>query len=170
MIFPRYIYDNYSLEKKQRNTEAWITGMRKEFITIGAHQDSEMLVVRFKVGHGFQVLNTPLDQIGDKVVPAADLLGKEILNVRKNLLAIDNGEEKIAFLENWLLRKKDDSLAIPPTIEGAISRMFANPLLEDDSLQNIIQESQFSKKQFIYLFKKHVGTTPKSFQKILRFQ
>ena len=43
----RHTYHNDDLSPKAEFSKAWLSGMHKHYISISAHQDSEMFVIQF---------------------------------------------------------------------------------------------------------------------------
>ena len=164
---PKYIYDNITLNEKQECKKAWFSGMHTEYMTISSGHDSEMMVITFKPGCSFPFIKVPLHSFNNKVKDAADVFGDEINDFRNELISKDSIESKIEFTEEWL-----HSIVQDRTFEGKIIQQFVKEIETTSScvnLKSIAEKSGYSQKQFIHLFKKYVGTTPKQFHRIVRF-
>ena len=81
----RQLFENDSLQPIAKFTKVWISGMHRHFMTISSHKDSEMLVIQFKAAGTFPFLHFPVEELNDKVIPAVEIFGSEILELRKNL-------------------------------------------------------------------------------------
>lgn len=164
---PKYIYDNNSLEIKQQCDLAWFSGMHTRFLTISSGDNSEMMVITFKPGYCFPFINRPLSEFLNTVVPASELFGDAIFDLRKDLLQIESPKSKIEFVTTWL-----ESFISTTNFSEAIIQQFVSEIQNAPDLVNlntIAKRSGYSQKQFIHLFKKFVGLTPKQFHKIVRF-
>lgn len=164
---PKYIYDNITLKEKQECTKAWFSGMQTEYITISSGYNSEMMVITFKPGCSFPFLKIPVDTFNNKVIVADEIFGKAFDEFRNQLISKESVETIINCAETWLLSILQDE-----TFEGEIIQHFVEQIRETSSsvnLKSIAQKSGYSQKQFIHLFKKYVGITPKQFHRIVRF-
>ena len=72
--FPRHTYDNESLKPNATFTRVWISGMHKHYISISAHENSEMFVIQFKAYGAYPFLHHPIEKLNDLVVPAEEIL------------------------------------------------------------------------------------------------
>ncbi len=166
---PRYTYDNETLEPNRHFAKCWLSGLQKNYISISALPDSEMFVIKFKPGGAIPYLHKALDEVSNSVVPAEQVFGEEILELREKLYRVETPAEKYELAEQYLSDRFDTDYLPDESIFKAIDRIKCDPEFMDTSMMQIIKESGFSKKHFIDLFKKSVGVTPKYFQRILRF-
>lgn len=167
---PRHTFDNDTLEPNKEFTKAWVSGMQSSYISISAMPDSEMYVFRFKPGGIYPFIQKDLDSISDSVIPAESFFGEAIFEFREQLLGADSPEEKFSLGEEWAQTKLEQGVRIDDSIHAAVSKIMSDPQFWEISLKDIIDESGYSQKHFISLFKKYVGLSPKYFQRILRFQ
>lgn len=165
---PRYTFDNLSLEKKERYTKAWMSGMQQEFISISSPIDSSMFVVQFKPGGVYPFLNFPVEELNNLVVDAGLIFGEDITRLRDQLLEVPSVEEKFYRAEQWLMDYLSEASFSEQVMKFAIQQICNNPTL--DSIELISQKTGYSQKQFIQLFKKYVGLSPKYFQRVQRFK
>ncbi|WP_298901755.1 helix-turn-helix transcriptional regulator [uncultured Psychroserpens sp.] len=162
----KFIFDNNTKKKKQGYSDVWFSGVLKDYITISAASE-EMIVVVFKPGSGFPLIHKSVNLYTNKVVQANEIFGTSILELHTQLKAPTSPQEKFNAIEKWLLPqfKEDDfytniiHFAID-TIQNSSSKI---------SIANLAKKTGFSQKQFIQLFKKYVGITPKQFHRIIRF-
>lgn len=164
---PRYIYDNFTLDVKQECKEVWFSGMQTEYLTISSDNESEMMVITFKPGASFSLIQQSLEQFNNKVIPAKDIFGENILSVRSAIISNSDADKKIEIAKSWLV----SSLGKLP-FEGIVIKQIVEEMqLSSESLniKDVAVRSGYSQKQFIHLFKKYVGLTPKQFHRIVRF-
>ncbi|RIA08658.1 AraC family transcriptional regulator [Flavobacteriaceae bacterium MAR_2010_72] len=164
---PRYIYDNETLEEKEACYEAWFSGMHTEYLTISSDNESEMLVISFKSGGVFPFINQSVEAFNNSVVAANTVFGDEILDLRQRLINEIDPDNKIEMAKKWLESRLNEV-----SFEGEIIQHFVSQIQkssENINLTELAKKSGYSQKQFIHLFKKYVGLTPKQFHRIVRF-
>jgi len=164
---PRYIYDNETLKEKQACIEAWFSGMQTEYLTISSDNESEMLVITFKPGASFPFIKQSLDVFNNKVVHAKIIFGDKVLDFRRELINEKDADEKIELTKKWLKSQLDEV-----SFEGKIIEQFVFQIQNSSgsiNFKDLAEKSGYSQKQFIHLFKKYVGLTPKQFHRIVRF-
>lgn len=167
--FVRNVFDNETLEPKFEYSKVWLSGVQRNFISISTHKDSEMFVIRFKPGGAFPFADKPISEFTDKVIPAEEIFGDEIFEFRTDLLKATEPEKKKEIGFKWLESKFNESRKLKPEISDSIGKIVSDPQFQRNNLQQLVEESGFSQKQFISLFKNYVGITPKYFQRIVRF-
>lgn len=163
-----YIFENESLAKQQRCLRAWVSGMHNRLITISSLPNASMLVVRFRPGGSFPIFQIPVDALANTVVDAEQIFGAEIHDLRERMQEAHGPHAIIEAAGKWLMRRaanlSDPAIAVSQKIAELIHQ---NPTL--GKLSEIEESSGYSQKQFIHLFKKHVGMSPKQYQRVARF-
>lgn len=165
---PKNLYDNEDFDRFTPFKKAWISGFRRSFITIDAGQNSSMMVVRFRAGAANYLFKFPLTELTDLVVEMDSIWGDDFLHLREHLLEQPSPQAKIASLENWLLHRLHREAEPNPVVGYALNCIHQNPHLL--TIADIQAKTGFSNKHFIHLFEKHVGTTPKTYLRTLKFQ
>ena len=127
-----------------------------------------MIIVSFRKGRAYRFLNEPMFAIKNYVVDAELLWENQILDIRSRLQEIKNPREKLVCLESKLLQYYGSKLATNEFVDFAVSEISKNPT--GLRLKELIAQTGYSKKHIIKTFKEKVGTSPKEFAKILRFQ
>jgi len=168
---PQYIYDNNTLKEIQACHNVWVSGIRTEPISIPSGKESKMLIITFKKGMAYPFYPLPLNELTDYVVDADLIFGDEIIDLREKLLEAKTTDKQFLLTEKFLFHLGRNTLTknINSTcVEFAVSTILANP--SPISLHDLSAQIGYSQKHFIHLFKKQVGLTPKSYQKVIRFQ
>ncbi|MCB0617236.1 MAG: helix-turn-helix transcriptional regulator [Saprospiraceae bacterium] len=165
---PKHIYDNQTLEQKQACRKAWVSGMRRHFISIDAGQNSSMLVVRLRPGAAWNLLQLPLAELTDQVVEAELLFGAAIVDLREQLLAAVDPPQKLAIAGHWLWDRLRNGREAPPVVGFAVQRLLADPTQQ--AIEELARKTGCSQKHLIQLFQTYVGLSPKYYQRLLRFQ
>ena len=166
--FPKYIYDNDTLEEMQAFRNVWASGMHTNYITIPSGIDAKQMIITFKKGMNFPFFKLPMSELTNIVTDAEQVLGNGILELRERMLETPPIEARFALLENFLLARAGSELEVNPFIEYAIEKLVRKP--DGVSLKELSCEAGYSQKHFISLFKKHVGLSPKAFVRVMRFQ
>ncbi len=163
---PRNIYDNDTLEPLEKFTKVWVSGTHRNYISISAHQQSEMLVIQFKPAGAFLFLHCPLQELNDLVVPAKEIFGYEIMELREQIFVAEHPHTKFNLVSNWLEHRFDNKKEAPDYLLTFIDQIQKEPV---SNLKQIIDNYPATQKQLIVHFKKYVGLTPKYYHRILRF-
>ncbi len=163
---PRNTFDNETLEPNAVFTGAWVSGMHRNYISISAHQDSEMFVIQFKPFGAYPFLHLPVDTLNERVIPGAHIIDGELLTLREQLKASEDSQGKFQLAEQWLLQRFDETLAPPQELLDFIAQLQTQPAGKYREISHSYPNSQ---KHLIDQFRKFVGLTPKYYQRILRF-
>lgn len=59
--FERNTFDNESLKPNNSYQKVWISGVHRNYISISAHENSEMFVIQFKPYGSYPFLHFPID-------------------------------------------------------------------------------------------------------------
>ena len=161
-----HTYDRETLKINGTYKKVWISGMHKDYLSISAHQDSEMLVIQFKTNGAYPFFKTPIHQLNNKVVDAREVLGNEILELRKQILEGENASEKFKSVENWLTHQFDTNKIPNKDILHILLQLKEKPITESSE---IIKSFSNTQKHLISQFKTYFGLTPKVFHRIFRF-
>ncbi|MBL0358299.1 MAG: AraC family transcriptional regulator [Chitinophagaceae bacterium] len=163
---PRNTFDNETLKPLKTFSKVWVSGTHRNFISISAHQHSEMLAIQFKPAGAFPFLHCPLQELNDKVVSAKEVFGKEVMELREKVFVAENPQAKFNLVSNWLENRFDNKKQAPEYLLAFIERLQKEAV---SNLNKIIDSYPATQKQLIDHFKKYVGLTPKYYHRILRF-
>lgn len=162
----RNTFDNVSLKPNGTFTKVWISGMHKNYLSISAHQNSEMFVIQFKPYGAYPFLNIPIYKLNNQVRGAQEILGREILELRKSLVENSTPKEKFDLAENWLLKRFDTGKLPNKELVSTIQKLIDQPLSQHKQIVDSYPKTQ---KHFIDQMKVFCGLTPKVFHRIVRF-
>lgn len=163
---PRHTYHNDTLKEKNKFTKAWISGMHRNYISISAHQNSEMLVVQFSPYGAYPFFHQPIHNFNDKVIPAKEIFGNEILNLRRQIFEEKNLKNNFITIEKWLRKIFDENKTPPPELIDLCKKIKNEPII---NFQKTARQYPHTQKHLIEQCKKYMGLTPKYFHRILRF-
>lgn len=164
---PKKLYDrsDYSRSKSFRN--AWISGMRREWIVIEAAPGASMAVIRFRPGGAYPFLGFGVEEITDTVDQLDCVLGPATESLRDRILEAPTVPGKMAAVESWLLERSRGRMQTNPMIEYLTGRLFAPAGIR---ISDVVEEIGYSQRHILGLFRRWVGITPKQYVRIRRFQ
>lgn len=163
---PRNTFDNVTLNPLNTFSKVWISGTHRNFLSISAHQHSEMMAIQFKPTGAFPFLHCSIQELNDNVVQATEVFGPEILKLRDEILTAENPKAKFSLVAGWLEKRFDSKKEAPEYLMTFAEQLQKEPV---SNLKKIIGSYPASQKQLIEHFKKYVGLTPKYYHRILRF-
>ena len=161
-----HTFDSETLKPNGTYKNVWVSGMHKDYLSISAHQNSEMLVIQFKTNGASPFFDIPINELNNKVISAQKLFGNKILELRNQILNAKNASEKFKKAENWLITRFQKSKIAPKEIQSILKQIQTKPISESSA---IIASYPNSQKHLIHQFKRYFGLTPKVFHRIFRF-
>jgi hypothetical protein len=164
--YTRHTYDNDSLKENASYSKAWISGVHRNFISISAHENSEMLVVQFKPFGSFPFLHAATDLFNELVIPAHEVLSDSIYELREQMTSAADTEVVFELVEAWPLNRFDESMAHGKPLLETVTSLQDKPV---HGLNALMEAYTGCQKKLIDEFKKFIGLTPKYYQRILRF-
>ena len=149
-------------------TSGWITGQRTKPIEVDVTPDYRALGIRFNNPGGYELLRFPVSELTDSTVEIDHIWGCESEKIRERLLKSSGIEEKFSIVDAYLTEMIANLDKPPPALR------FTAHLLQSSTHKVSIGETAhkmgISHKHLIRLFKKHIGLTPKQYQRVHRFQ
>jgi len=164
--FTRNTLDNDTLKPNNTFTKVWVSGMHKNHISISVHPKSEMFVIQFKPFGAYPFFHFPIQELNEKIVSAEKVLGNEILTLREEILNKKTTEEKFDIAEEWLKGRFNQEKTPSVELLNVLDRLQAESVV---NYSNIVEDYAKTQKHLISQFKKYIGLTPKTYQRILRF-
>ncbi|HHG83339.1 MAG TPA: AraC family transcriptional regulator, partial [Bacteroidetes bacterium] len=161
--FPRNTFDNETLKSNRTFSKVWVSGMHRNYLSISAHQDSEMFVVQFKPQGSYPFFHFPIHELDEKVVAAEEVFGEEVLALREAIFQGKNSAEKFELAEQWLNDRFDATKTPPKDLEAFLSRLQTEPA---GKFTEIVTDYSKTQKHLIDQFKKYIGLTPKYLHRI----
>lgn len=146
---------------------AYVAGLQSEASSFSYGKSERAIAVRLRPGAALALLDTPIDGLTDDRVSLEALIGRSALDLEEQLSAATSRRERVltleAFLGQRLGRPRSDArvdraLAILLQTSGAVS------------MRELTREAGASPRTLDRLFHQWVGTSPKRFALIVRFQ
>ena len=163
----RHILDNDTHVAVQACEGSWVSGLFSNYLSITPLPQGELIAFRVHAGHAAPLLGVPVSQFNDRVVPGVDVFGTKIVDLRQAILSASTAVDKLRQLEDWLHAQWSHDLKVPQYVTRAIEMIVSEPAIA--TLKRVHAKSGVSSKHLADLFKRFVGPTPKTFQRIMRF-
>jgi AraC-like DNA-binding protein len=142
--------------------EGLAVGTMTRPLLVPERPNTELFGVRFRPGRAAAFLRIPLAEITDARVPLGNLWREDATG---EVVDADSMLDRIAILERELLRRverrRDDR------VDGAIARIVARGGKE--RVDDIAREIGISRQHLARQFLQHVGVSPKTFARVVRF-
>lgn len=164
---PKRLHDPVDLSRYREMRRAWISGMRTEYLVIGAELDSSMIGIRFRTEGAAPFIPFPASEIANRVVELDQVWGLESRLLREAILESRTITAKFRILERFLLRIGRHRLEPRPEVTYALKRL--GDLPGPIRVREVADEIGMSQKHLIMLFERHVGLKPKGMHRVLRF-
>lgn len=165
----RFVFDDRAGEPLQTCRGAWLSGVHTEYLTIGeTSPENRLLVVQFSPGGSVPFTHTSADTFCDRVVPATEVFGPGFAALQIELEQ-SRPADSLTKVSAWLEQRFDPAFAPPPPVREFLDALLENPA-NCRPTEFVERRLEISHKHFIQLFRRHVGPTPKTMQRILRFQ
>ena len=163
---PRHTYDPLTLQANATYQKVWISGMHKNFLSISAHENSEMLVVQFKPYGAFPFFNIPIHKLNNRVIAAELVLGDKVLALRDQIQKVATLADKFKVVDEWLNQRYQAELNPEEALLKIVQQLKEDPYAAH---KQIVDQYPKTQKHLIDQFKKYCGLTPKVLHRIFRF-
>ncbi len=159
-----------SNRKKSINECSLISGQLNEFYDIKITGNISLFSIIFKP-HGLSFfLDIPLEELYNQNVPFELIFKNEVNKLETRLYEAGSFTERIIVIENCLLNilKNRVLKSNYERISNSIFRINQSKGLVN--IDDLASDACYSRKQFERIFSNLIGTSPKQFLKIIRFQ
>ena len=152
------------------NMQTFISGQMKGYHDVSYSGRLKIFAIYF-YPHGLSMfLDIPLNELFNNSIPAQELLNKEIDALEDRLSLASDIKEQITVTEEFLLNQLHKKADIHQfdRIQHTIHSI--NKSRGKIDINELAREVCLSRKQFERIFLEMIGTSPKQFLKIVRFQ
>ena len=111
------------------------------------------------------LLGASSEELAERHTPLIDLWGSAAVTARARLLEARGLDERVRVLEELLAARLPAGRRIHPAVTMAVGRLAMGA-----PVRAVVTESGYSHRAFAALFRRAVGTGPKTFARLLRFQ
>lgn len=147
-------------------TRGIVHGPQSSYYVTGPKPKGRVIGVSFNVGMAGAILGVPLDELQDRHVCIEDIWGSRALELRERLATASTPQAAIDLLERDLIARMQRPLLLHPAVAQALRPALLNSAVRVADIQ---QQSGYSPRHFIELFRSNVGLAPKQFYRIQRF-
>lgn len=165
---PVRIYDAQDRRRFTTFAPAIFCGARTDCFVIETSQQARVLGIQFRPGGAFAFLSMPACEVANDTFSLDDLWPGEAARIRDALMNAGSVDAMFCILERALLARLRSSWQLHPAIAFAAGRL-AEPAC-NLRIGDLACHVGFSSRRFIELFRDQTGLTPKSFQRVRRFQ
>lgn len=161
------VYDTETSAPRQRLCGAVVSGVFSRFFVIDTREHACMMGVHFKPGGAFPFLRrVPALELADSHRELPLLWGDKARWLRERLIAAATVAQRFQLLEVALLEEL--SAATPG--HGSVPALLEVLASSATPVTQLAQQAHLSHRRLIQLFSQEVGSTPKLFQRLKRFQ
>ena len=161
---PHRLYALDDLDSWTLSRHAWISGMRADPIAIGPTDGTRMAGIRFKPGGLYPFFRIPVADFTGRVVELDEVLGREAELVAERLGEAPDHAHRFAILERFLMERAGDALRTDRRVAHCVGHLRVR------GVGDLTRELGISNKHLNRLFRRHVGTNPKTLARVQRFQ
>ncbi|HET9942181.1 MAG TPA: AraC family transcriptional regulator [Terriglobia bacterium] len=107
----------------------------------------------------------PANEVSGRHVALENLWGMEARLLSERLQETGELAQRLDILECFLVSRLSDPSELHPAMAHALNRFSAS-----SHIARLVQETGYSHRHFIQLFRETVGTSPRTYSRLLRFQ
>ena len=156
--------------KKTINDNIILTGQLKNYHDLKVSGNLSLFAIYF-LPHGLSMfLDLPIKELFDYSVPLRLIIKDEVNQLEDDLSSAETFEQRISIAERFLIAQiqKNESKYRYDNFRNVIDRI--NQAKGNLDVEELVAKTFLSRKQFERLFSDFIGTSPKQFIKIVRFQ
>jgi len=147
--------------------ESLVRGPGANWYLLNAGHRMLRLGVLFKPGGAYPFFRPPMSELRDAHEPLEALWGVQARELRERLLELQTPDERFNLLERFLLAQAVRPLTYHPAVADALQML--RPGNGAYSIAEVVEQVNFSHRQFIALFRESVGLAPKEYMCLRRF-
>jgi len=116
----------------------------------------------------YNLLNIPAGEMNNTVIPLASLFGREALNLEDRVQQADHVSQIIHSVEQFLLNKGSNAKNGDPVFEESLQLIYRHKGML--SIEALLKKIPVTERQLERKYNKYIGTGPKRFSDIVKFQ
>lgn len=158
----------FSTAEDDFQPQSFVCGLSTNYTDLYSRETVDMIVVVFRPFGARAFFNMPMNEFHDKSISLDDLEDKALLELKNRILDEQDDKICINLIERFFIKRLcsfDDYNY--PRIVASVNTINCRPSIDIKSLADI---SCLSYKQFNRIFTGYVGSNPKEFVRIVRFQ
>ncbi len=147
---------------------ALVSGPQSKFFDGEIPARASLIGVHFKPGGAYPFLGLPANELLNSIEPLDALWGGRAVSLRERLLEANGTTSKFRILEDFFLTEMRRCLPLNSAVEFAVNKL--HWASSSSRISEITGKLGMSPRNFIEIFSKQVGLTPKLFSRLQRFQ
>ena len=155
-------------ERFEHSQGALVAGPHSNFSIVDTTGMKSIMGVHFKPGGAWPFFDSPTNVLHDTHVPLNALWTGQTSELRERLTVEPDLESRFRLLENTLLEQLRRGVRRHPAVAFALQEFQSDQAA--CSVSEVVERVGLNSRQFIALFSKEVGLTPKLFCRLHRFQ
>lgn len=142
-----------------------VAGMRSAYYVKDIARSACTVGASLRPGACEALFGIPADEVSGRHVALEDLWGNEARCLSERLQETNYFERRLEVFESFLANRLPRVSAIHPAIAHALSRFSTTT-----DIGKIVEETGYSHRHFIQLFRQSVGISPRIYTRLVRFQ
>jgi AraC-like DNA-binding protein len=164
---PYRLLDPVDPQRSAEHRSSFVSGLGDSFAITESTGSALCVQVNLTPLGARRFLGVPMDELANRVVPLADVLGPEVDRLEEQLFDAQDWESRLTCVESLLTARLRDAPPPRPDVAWAWRR------LEETGgrirIGALAAELRCSRKHLVTQFRAHVGVPPKAVARILRF-
>jgi AraC-like DNA-binding protein len=144
---------------------AIVGGARSTFYVRDISKPSCSVGAQLLPGAAKLLFGMPADELAERHTLLEDIWGHSADSTREQLIEAGSPERRLDLLESLLAARLPTVRGLHPAVAQALEQFWTTT-----DVRQVVMASGYSHRQFIALFRRAVGLTPKLYCRILRFQ
>ena len=162
---PLRIYDDADDPEGRSIGHAIVGGARASFYVRDISRPARSVGAVFYPGTAALLLGVPADELAGRHTPLQELWGREADQARERLVEAGTLPKALDLFESLLSVRLPKVRGIHPAIAQALERFAVS-----SDVREVVEQSGYSHRRFIEVFRHAVGLTPKLYCRVQRFQ
>jgi AraC-like DNA-binding protein len=148
--------------------KSFIYGQITHYSNLRSSGELGMLVVVLQPYGIYNLLKITASEMNNCVIRLADLFGREALDLEDRILNADNVSHIINSVEQFLLKKGAHVKDTDPVFEESLQFIYHHKGIL--TIEELLKKIPVTERQLERKYNKYIGTTPKKFSDIIKFQ
>jgi AraC-like DNA-binding protein len=161
---PIRLYDHATDPTGTSMGHAVVGGARATYYLRDTPRRARSVGAILRPGAAELLFGTPAGALAGRHTPLVDLWGRSAAEARERLLEATHPESQLDLLEALLAARLPAVRGLHPAVAHALARFHAT-----DAVGDVVDETGYSHRRFITLFREAVGLPPKLYCRVLRF-
>ncbi len=155
--------------KIETQASCLIAGQMHSGILLGPSGNVDLFGIRFHPAGAFRFMRFEMKELSDRIDPLESVLGSSVALVEEHLALQSDFHGRVAIAEAYLAGlMRSVTVNTSPYVDHALAVIASAQ--GNASIRDIAKKVGISERSLERLFSRYVGTTPKAYSRIVRFQ